>query len=197
MLIAAVLLGGIALGTALPSLADAPLATPSPTATASRITRGLPAADAPGEDLARLPRYPGSVRSAFSVSVDERFRLTAVEYLIDASLDAVRAFYQGVIAAHAWERADIGYSGGEWTYVLVDGATEALIEIEVAGGVVEIDLHISEPVARATAKPTPAPPTPAPPRPAQPPPPPPSDDDDDDDDGAGDDDSEDDGGSDD
>ena len=193
VLIAAVLLGGIALGTTLPSLADAPVRSPSPIESASPSAPALPAADVPGEDLARLPRYPGSVRSEFSVSVDERYRLTAVEYLADASLDAVRAFYQGVIAEHGWERADIGYSQGEWTYVLVDGATEALIEIEVTGGVVEIDLHISEPVAPAPAERTPAP-TPAPP-PAQPAPPPPEDDDDDD--GAGDDDSDDDGGSDD
>lgn len=196
VLIAAVLLGGIALGTALPSLGDDPSSSASPTGIASPNATGLPAADVPGEELARLPRYPASVRSEFSVSVDERYRLTAVEYLADASLDAVRAFYQGVIAEHGWQRADIGYSAGEWTYVLVDGATEALIEIEVTGGVVEIDLHISEPVPAVPATPTPVPATPAPP-PAQPAPPPPGDDDDDDgaDDGddSGDDDGESDG----
>lgn len=194
VLLGAVLLGGIALGTTLPSLADAPVASPSSTESASPSARDIPAADVIGEDLARLPRFPGSVRSEFSISVDERYRLTAVEYLADASIDAVRAFYQGVIAEHGWERADIGYSRGEWTYVLVDGATEALIEIEVTGGVVEIDLHISEPVPAAPAERTPAPATPAPP-PSQPAPPPPEDDDDDD--GAGDDDSDDGGGSDD
>jgi hypothetical protein len=191
VLIAAALLGGIALGTALPSLTNAPEASPSSTESALPSATGLPAADVPGEDLARLPRYPGSVRTEFSVSLDERYRLTAVEYLADASLDAVRAFYQGVIAEHGWERADIGYSAGEWTYVLVDGGTEALIEIEITGGVVEIDLHISEPVPAAPAERTPTPATPAPP-PAQPAPPPPGDDDDDD--GADDGDDSDDGG---
>jgi len=187
LLVAVVLLGGIVLGSTLPTLGETPDATPSPTpVAASPGATALPAADAAGEDLARLPRYPGSVRSEFSVSVDERYRLTAVEYLADAPLDVVRTFYQGVIAEHGWERADIGYSAGEWTYVLVDGTTEALIEIEISGGLVEIDLQISEPIERPSAEPTPAP-TAAPP-PTQPPPAPPDDDDDDgDDDGDSDD----------
>lgn len=185
LLVAVVLLGGIVLGSTIPTLGDTTNGTPSPTPAAeSPGTTAMPRADVAGEDLARLPRYPGSVRSEYSVSVDDRYRLTAVEFLVDAPLDVVRTFYQGVIAEHDWERADIGYAAGEWTYVLVDGTTEALIEIEITGGLVEIDLQISEPIERPSAEPTPAP-TAAPP-PAQPPRPPPDDDDDDDDGGDGD-----------
>lgn len=179
LLVAAVLLGGFLLGSTLPELTDRTRATPSPTAVAaSPGATARPTADVAGEDLARLPRYPGSVRSEFAITVDERYRLTAVEFLADESLDAVRAFYQGVIAQHGWQRADIGYSAGEWTYVLVDGSTEALIEIEVTGGLVEIDLQVSEPIEKPPAEPTPVP-TAAPP-PQQPAPAPPDDDDDDD-----------------
>jgi hypothetical protein len=131
------------------------------------------------------------------VSVDERFRLFVTEYLAHAPLDDVRAFYEGVIDDHGWSRADINYAAGEWTYVLVDGSTEALIELEVTNGLVEIDLQLSEPVGgSSTPDPTPLP-TPEPTaRPVTPAPVAPPDDDDDDDDGAGGDDSEEDAGSD-
>lgn len=187
LLIVAVLVWGVVLGSALPAWGERVAATPSPpVAVPSPSPSDLaPAVDVPGEDLARLPRYPGSMRSEFFVSTDDRYRLTAVEFMADASLDAVRTFYQGVIVEHGWQRADIGYSGEEWTYVLVDGPIEALIEIEITGGMVEIDLQISEPIMPPTSDPTPAP-AGAPP-PQQPAPPPPGDDDGDDDDGGGDD----------
>lgn len=179
LLVVAVLLGGVVLGSALPAWVDTPAATPSPTvAVTAPSPGGLPTADVAGEDLARLPRYPGSVRTAFVVSTDEQFRLTAVEFMADATLDDVRAFYQGVIVEHGWQRADIGFLGEEWTYVLVDGRTEALIEIEVTQGLGEIDLQISEPIETPAPEPTPAPTTAPPPQ--QPAPPPPGDDDDDD-----------------
>jgi hypothetical protein len=125
----------------------------------------LPDGDVAGEDLDRLPRYPGSVRTEYEVSIDDRFRLTATEYLAEATLDEVRSFYQGAIEDHGWQRADIDFSGGEWTYVLVDGTTEALVELEVTHGLVEIDLQVSVPIATPAPEPTPAPtalPTPPP-----------------------------------
>jgi hypothetical protein len=193
LILLAILVTGIVLGGAV--LTNGAGATPSPSATpspwgASPTPRSLPVGDVEGEDLARLPRYPGSVKTQFEVAIDDRYRLTLTEYLASASVDEVRAFYQGVILDHGWERADVAYSGGEWTYVLVDGPVEALIEIEMTDGLVEIDLQLSEPIETPTPRPT-VPPTAAPtPTPAAPPP-------DDDDDGGGDDDSEDDDGSDD
>jgi hypothetical protein len=188
LLVIATLVTGVVVGSA--TFASDPGATPTPTvapssAAATPTVAPLPEADVDGEDLARLPRYPGSVRTQHEVSVDDRFRLTLTEYLADATLDEVRAFYLGVIADHGWQRADVGYSGGEWTYVLVDGATEALVEIEVTRGLVEIDLQISEPISDPTPSPTPAPPATPAATPAPTPVPPPDDDDDDDDDGGG------------
>ena len=199
LLIVAVLLAGVFIGSVLPTLrAEQASATPSPTVAATEPVESqageLPGADVPGEDLERLPRYPGSVRSEYEASRDDDIGLTALEFLADATVDDVRTFYQGVIVEHGWQRADIAYSGGEWTYVLVDGDIEALVEIEETGGLVEIDLVVSEPLPSVTptSRPTPAPtaqPTPAP-TPPPPPAPPPDDDDDggDDDDDGGDDD---------
>jgi hypothetical protein len=186
LLVSGLLIGGVVLGSAVtgltaPDPSPTPAITPSPTASAA----GLPAADVDGEDFPRLPRYPGSVRTEFELSRDEQFVLTAVEYFAEATLDEVRRYYQDVIEAHGWDAADITYAGGEWTYVLVDGSTEALVEIEITRGLVEIDLQMSvrvaTPTPEATPDPTPAP-TARPATPAPPPPPPDDDDDDDDDD---------------
>lgn len=186
VLVLTVLVGAAVLGGA---VLAGPTSTPSPrpTPTATPTAAVLPAADARGADLARLPRYPGSVRTGYAVHGDDRFRLTAVEYLADATVDMVRLFYQGVIDEHGWERVDIQYADGEWAYVLVDGNVEALIEIEPEHGLVEIDLQVSEPVDSSSPSPSPSPkPTPTPTRaptvaPSTPVPVPPDDDGDDDD----------------
>ncbi len=185
-LILGVLVGGIALGRVVTAITQPvrPMSTATPTPSSSAPAIGLPVSDVPGEDLERLPRYPGSVRTEYEISVDERYRLRITEFMVDAPLEEVRLFYQAVIDDHGWEIADIGYTGGEWTYVLVDGRTEALIELEVTSRYAEIDLQVSRPITTPEPTPTPEPtseptaqPTARPPAP----PPPPTDDDDDDD----------------
>ena len=180
LLIGAVLIGGAMLGSVVTSAFSRGEPSPSamPTSSVAPSAGALPRTDVDGDDFERLPRYPGSIRTEFAVTTDDRFRLTAVEYFADADLDDVRHFYQDVIAEQEWQRADINYAAGEWTYLIVDGNTEALVEIEVSGGFVEIDLQVSSPIASATPAVTPAPV----PTPALPAPPPPGDDDDDDDD---------------
>jgi hypothetical protein len=195
-LLLAALVVGWAIGLALPASGLEPEA--SPTASAGRSTPSeaarLPDADVSGREFERLPRYPGAVRTAFRETVGESFRLVAAEYLVDAPVEEVRAFYQSVIGEKGWQRADIGYHDGDWTYVLVDGRIEALVEIEVARGLVEIDLQVSLPVPAPPPSPTESPDAAArSPAPA-PPPPPPDDDGDDDGGDDSDDDSDDDDG---
>jgi hypothetical protein len=186
LLIGAGLVGGILLGSVVTAFVPPEAATSQAPTTpeASASTASLPGSDVSGEDFARLPRYPGSVRTEYELTRDDAFRLTAVEYFADHDLDAVRGFYQTVISEHGWQRADITYSGGEWTYLLVDGGTDALIELEVTRGFVEIDIQVSEPIG--SPEPSPAP-TPRPNQPAATPPPapaPPDEDDEGEDDGA-------------
>lgn len=185
LLVIVVLGGGVVLGSLVTTMAshDRPTPSASPAPTSAPASAGLPGADVDGEELERLPRYPGSVRTEFEVTRGDRFILTASEYFADASVDDVRRYYEDVIDDHGWQRADIRYAGGEWTYLLVDGDTEALIEIEVTRGFVEIDLQVNTAMASSpsktpepTATPAPRPPTPAPE-------PPGNDDGEDDDDG--------------
>lgn len=201
LVLAGVLIGGVVLGSAVTAFGQGlagPTSTATPTPVPTSSSARLPDADVDGEDLDRLPRYRGAVRTEYETSRDDRFRLTAVEYLADASVEDVRAFYQEVMDEHGWDRADVNYAAGEWTYVLVDGRIEALVEIEEWNGLIEIDLQVSEPTETSSPEPSsPSPtPTPAPvaPPPGQPAPPPPSDDDDDGDDDDGDDDGDDTGG---
>jgi hypothetical protein len=131
---------------------------PMPSAVESATPRAsLPLADVPGEDLARLPRFPDAVRTAHVVSRDDVLRSVASGYLADSTVDEVRAFYQGVILEQGWQRADIDYDAGAWTYVLVDGGVEALIQLRPVDGLVGIDLRVSEPLATEPPAPVPAP----------------------------------------
>jgi hypothetical protein len=192
LLLVAVLAFGVVLGSAIAAFGlggEAPTPTTTPTPFPSSVANAdLPHADAEGHELARLPRYPGSVRTEYEISIDDRYRLTAVEYLADAGIEEVRAFYQRVMDQHGWEVADITYAAGEWTYVLVDGRTEALVELEQWNGLIEVDLQISESIAPPNADPTHS----TQPATQAPGPDDDGDDDDDDDDGDEDDDREDD-----
>jgi hypothetical protein len=191
LLVAATLGCGVLLGGAAASLGGpepTPGLAPVAATTSPSPSPSLATSDVPGEDIDRLPRMPGSVRTAHEVLGESGFQLTANEYHVAATVDAVRAFYQGVIVDHGWERADINFAKGEWSYILIDQGTEALIEIEELGGLVEIDLQVSEPIPSRTSAPELAPPAPVPSAattPVAPPPPPPpggGDDDDGDDD---------------
>jgi hypothetical protein len=164
LLLAAVLIGGMVIGsvvTGWPSRAM-PQSTARPTLDQPQPRR-LPAGDVPGEDLARLPRFPDAVRTGHTAGVDELHRLIEVSYLAAAELDDVRAFYRRVIVDHGWQRADLDLAGGEWVYILVDGATEAVIAMRRAGELVEIELELSEQVVLPAPTPLPPPALVAPP----------------------------------
>lgn len=172
LLLAAVLIGGMVIGSAVTGWPSRAMPQPSAPAPPDHPQPArLPTRDVPGEDLARLPRYPDSVRTGHSGGLDDLHRLIEVRYLADAELDDIRAFYRRVIADHGWQRADLDLAGGEWVYILVDGATEAVIVMRQAGELVEIELELSETVVAATPipAPVPAPPSVAPVVPLLPP----------------------------
>jgi hypothetical protein len=149
LMLAALLLAGVVLGTYITVLRDAAAGQTPPPATpvASRVeTPATLPPEVAGEDIGALPRYPASVRTRYDVSREVGHELVAVEYLASAPIADVRLYYQRVIADHGWERVDINYSDGEWAYLLLRGTEEALIKLEMARGLVEIDLQLSRPV---------------------------------------------------
>lgn len=92
-LIMGVLVGGVALGRIVtaynPAASPSASAIPTPTTTGAAIGLGD---DVAGEDIRRLPRYPGSVRTEYEAIVDERYRLTITEFMVDAPPEEVRLF---------------------------------------------------------------------------------------------------------
>ena len=136
---------------------------PEPSTTPTTFT---PVHDVPGEDLADLPRYPGATHVEYRRTVQERFVQTELEYVTVAGVDAIREFYRDVFRAHDWLVADFGFSQGEWTFFVLSGDTEALVEIEARGSLVEIEIELSEPESRpapdVTGEPDPSPALPSP-----------------------------------
>lgn len=179
-------LGGyLWLRPAAPGLPAGAPGTATPPALATGHPSPTPAVvptDSHGEDLADLPRYPGAVRVAFVRHQSAGLETTVIGYAAAGQLDEVRAFYRQAIDANLWTVGDVTYTDGRWTFLLIKGTREAIVEIVSAGPEVAISIKVSEPVGPASLPSVTSPgPT------VSPQPTPPLDDDGADDDGADDD----------
>jgi len=186
ILAVAILVGGFSAGRLIGQLAGAERSI-APTPNAIATPAELPTEDEPGNEIAGLPRYPGSIRTAYGRQVSPERVLTSATYAMRASSNDVRAFYVEAFHAEGWQIVDLGFSRGTWSFVLERGPRQASVEIADLGELVEARFEVARDVPQSTPQPTERP-TPVP---ATPPPPPPPDDDADDDD-SDDDDSDDD-----
>jgi hypothetical protein len=171
LLAAAIIVASATSGAWLAGLAASPdgvIVTPS----ATPVPR-LPGRDVPGREVADLPRFPDAVRTDYQRGRQGALVVTELRYLVSAELDDVRSFYRRTFREYGWEVVGVDVARGEWVFLVASGRRVALVEIELRGAFIEIDLEVEAPAQR---------PRPSP-RPEPPPPPPPPDDDDDDDDG--------------
>jgi hypothetical protein len=139
----------------------------------TKAAPSLPTEDVSGEDMPDLPRYPGSVRVEYERNEQDLLIFTRVGYLSHTRVDVIRAFYRGVFRAEGWKVANVEFSEGEWTFLVVHAEREATVEIEPHGrGVTRMDIVLSEPLAKKEsaqkmkpqkreAKPAPKAPTPS------------------------------------
>lgn len=134
--------GGWLLAGLQPTGASPPNPNPAGTVTP---TSASPGSDVQGVDLVDLPRFPGSVRVEYRRVLDDRLLITEAEYVVSTQLSAVHDFYRGVFSARGWLVADLDFFQGERTFFLISGDTEAVVEIEARGPLVEIELELSEP----------------------------------------------------
>jgi hypothetical protein len=118
--------------------------TPTPVSTPIK-SWSIPESDIPGAEISSLPRYSNSTRMEYRRVVEDEFIVTEVEYVTPDRLEAVHDFYRDVFQAKHWSVADLGFSQGEWTFFLISGRREAVVEIESRGPVVEIEIELSEP----------------------------------------------------
>lgn len=158
-----------------------PAATPTP---APVETPAAPPRDAPGEDIADMPRFPGSVRVSHSVSRQGDSDVTELVYVADAGVDDVRSFYRRSFRELDWEVVELDVTRGEWVFLVTSGERVALVQIQPREPLAEIRIELEVPAppaplppATPTPPPPPSPPEP-PPAPQPPPAPPPGDDDD-------------------
>jgi hypothetical protein len=105
----------------------------------------LPLEDVPGKDESDLPRYPDSVRVDYERKKMGGLVLTRVRYLSHEKLDAVRGFYRGVFRTGGWKVANVEFSEGEWTFLVVKGEREADIEIRFHDTGAETTMQLSVP----------------------------------------------------
>lgn len=136
-------LAGFAAGQWL-NLRDLASQAPEPPAT-PRATFALPAFDVPGSDIEGLPRYPGAVRVEYRQGLTGDLIETEVEYVISTDFEAVHDYYRQVFDEEGWTVADLGIYQGEWTFFVVSGEREALVELEARESLVEIEIEITEP----------------------------------------------------
>jgi hypothetical protein len=152
-LVAAVLLGGFAAGRIVTGvqprlareLAPAGSGPASSTAPGAPDASDLPDVDVDGEEIAGLPRFPGSVRTDYSHGEEGGWERTEVEYLASATEEEVRRFYRALFERFGWVIADIEVEYAEWTYLVGRDVTEATIEIGARGGLVEIGIELTRP----------------------------------------------------
>lgn len=122
--------------------ADSTLVSPTPIPTADF---SLPTIDVPGDDIADLPRFDGSRRVEYRQVVFEGLLETEAEYVMLSDLESVHDFYRDVFDRLGWVVADLGVHQGEWTFLVIQGAREALVEIESRGPLIEVEIELTEP----------------------------------------------------
>ena len=127
-------------------VAGAVMSNLSPTPVSTPIKSwSIPVSDTPGAEISSLPRYANSTRVDYRRVVEDELIVTEVEYVTPDSLEAVHDFYRDVFQAKHWSVADLDFSEGEWTFFLISGRREAVVEIQSRGPVVEIEIELSEP----------------------------------------------------
>ncbi len=106
----------------------------------------MPTRDVTGADVEGLPRFPGSVRVEYRHVILGDLEEMEVEYVAAAELDDVHDFYRNVFDEEGWIVADLGIFQGEWTFFVVSGEREAVVELEARQSLVEVEIEVMEPI---------------------------------------------------
>lgn len=106
---------------------------------------GPPTSDVVGEDIPDVPRYPGSIRTGYSIVVETG--LTTIGYVTSSSVDEVVDFYERELPANGWEILDkFPIEGTVWLTAhkdeivvkVISGPSDEYIGYTVIGIILEI-----------------------------------------------------------
>lgn len=93
----------------------------------------LPATDAPGDDVAGLPPFPGSVRLAYEWKVRDGLAVAEARYLSEAGIQPVREHFREVFRSNGWTVSNLDFSSEKRSFFVVDGDREAYVDIIARG----------------------------------------------------------------
>ncbi len=106
----------------------------------------VPEQDVPGDSIPGLPRFPGMRRVEYRQVVVGDLLETEVEYVMEGTLEPVHDFYRQVFDSEGWRVVDLHIFQGEWTFYVIQGGREALVELESRGPLVEVEIELTEPL---------------------------------------------------
>lgn len=136
-------LGRLSLAGQLQAAEEALRATPEPVILPDAAE--MPIRDVTGADIEDLPRFPGAIRVEYRNVIVGDLVETEVEYVAAAELDDVHDYYRQLFDEYGWTVADLGIYQGEWTFFVVSGEREAIVELEARQSLVEVEVEVSEP----------------------------------------------------
>lgn len=111
----------------------------------------MPALDVPGDDIPGLPPFPGMRRVEYRQVIIGDLLETEVEYVMEGSLEPIHDYFRQLFDAEGWNVADLHIFQGEWTFFIIQGEREALVELESRGPLVEVEIELKEPIAPGMA----------------------------------------------
>lgn len=134
------------------------LILPAQTASATRVVGpaitaiptadlSVPDLDVPGEDITGLPPYPGMRRVEYRQVMLGDLLETEVEYVMEGELEPIHNYFRQVFEEHGWDVADLHIFQGEWTFFVIKGDREALVELESRGPLIELEIELTEPMS--------------------------------------------------
>lgn len=106
----------------------------------------IPELDVPGDTIPGLPPFPGMRRVEYRQVIIGDLLETEVEYVMEGSLEPVHDYYRQVFDSEGWRVADLHIFQGEWTFYVIQGEREALVELESRGPLIEVEIELTEPL---------------------------------------------------
>lgn len=108
-----------------------PYTEPTPTATMP----SLPSADVPGNDLDHLPRYPESVRVAYSTTSTTEASRVQVTYVTLDPLEPANEHVRNIVSTFGWSVASEEFLEHQQSFLLTRDGEEAHIRLNREDGV--------------------------------------------------------------
>lgn len=106
----------------------------------------IPEMDVPGDAIPGLPPFPGMRRVEYRQVIIGDLLETEVEYVMEGTLEPAHDYYRQLFDSEGWRVADLHIFQGEWTFYVIQGEREALVELESRGPLIEVEIELTEPL---------------------------------------------------